>query len=99
MSFQGRLGNLMCQYGTLVAHANRMGALPVLSDSMKSELLKHFPNLKVPSESELPWCAFEWEDIDINETNQLELGDVMVGSRKICFVKNQSMGAVSSVSI
>jgi hypothetical protein len=72
----------MCQYGTLLAHANRMGVQPVLSDYMKSELLKHFPNLRVPSESELPGCAFNWTDIDTNGTNQLEIGDVQVGHEK-----------------
>ena len=29
--YQGRLGNLMCQYGTLLAHAFRIGATPILS--------------------------------------------------------------------
>ena len=68
----------MCQYGTLLAHSERMGAKPVLSDGMKTEMLKHFPNLKMPSESEIPACSFNWTDIETNETNLLDFEDVKV---------------------
>jgi hypothetical protein len=68
----------MSQYGTLLAHSNRLGAKSVLSDYMKLELLKHFPNLTMPSESELPQCNFQWIDIYMNETNQLDIDDVVV---------------------
>ena len=68
----------MCQYGTLLAHSERMGAKPVLSDGMKTEMLKHFPNLEMPSESEIPECSFNWIDIEINEINLLDFVDVEV---------------------
>jgi hypothetical protein len=61
-----------------MAHSYRIGAQPVLSDSMKAELLKHFPGLKVLSENELPWCNFDWIDIDTNGTHQLKSKDLMV---------------------
>jgi hypothetical protein len=75
---QGRLGNLMCQYGTLLAHAERLGGKPVLSVAMKTKMLKHFPNLKMPSVSEIPGCIFNWKDIEINETNALDFVDIQV---------------------
>ena len=68
----------MCQYGTLLAHSERMGVKPVLSNGMKQKLLKHFPNIKFPSESEIPECAFNWTDIRIGETNSLGLEDLKV---------------------
>ena len=68
----------MCQYGTILAHAERLGAKPVLSDIMKTEMLKHFPNLKMPSESEIPECSFNWTDIETNGTNMLDIADVQV---------------------
>ena len=68
----------MCQYGTILAHAERLGAKPVLSDMMKTEMLKHFPNLKMPSESEIPECSFNWTDIETIGTNMLDVADVQV---------------------
>ena len=68
----------MCQYGTILAHAERLGAKPVLSDTMKTEMLKHFPNLKMPSESEITECSFNWTDIETNGTNMLDVADVQV---------------------
>ena len=68
----------MCQYGTLIAHAYRIGATPVLSDAMKQEMLKHFPHLKVKSVSEIQGCKFNWVDIETKEANILEINDVMV---------------------
>ena len=42
----GRLGNKMSQYATLLAHANRLGAQPVISTNLDEDLRKHFPNLR-----------------------------------------------------
>jgi hypothetical protein len=76
--FQGRLGNLMCQYGTLLAHANRLGARPVLSNDMKKKMLKHFPNIQMPSESEIPECNFNWHNLEISKVNNLDPVDIKV---------------------
>ena len=42
----GRLGNKMSQYATLLAHASRLGVPSVISNVMKNELVKHFPNIR-----------------------------------------------------
>jgi hypothetical protein len=78
----------MCQYGTLTAHAYRIGATPVLSDFMKTEMIKHFPNLKMKSVSEITGCKFNWTDINTKDTNMLEINEVKVRyySKMICFI-------------
>ena len=43
----GRLGNKMTQYATLLAHASRLGAKPVISSIMKNDLSKHFPQIRL----------------------------------------------------
>ena len=42
----GQTGNKMSQYATLLAHANRTGARPVLLLQMREDLLLHFPRLR-----------------------------------------------------
>ena len=43
----------MSQYGTLLAHAKRIGAKAVLSDGMKAQMKRHFPKLLMISVSEI----------------------------------------------
>ena len=45
---------------------------------MKAEMLKHFPNLKMKSESEMEGCKFNWTDVDTDGANSLEIHDVKV---------------------
>ena len=70
----------MSQYGTLLAHANRIGAKPILSDGMKAQMLRHFPELPMRSVTEIKGCKFNWTNIDIEKFNLLEIDDVMVRS-------------------
>jgi hypothetical protein len=48
----------------------------VISDYMRSELLKHFPNVAIPSESFYANCTFKWEEINIERTNELNIDDL-----------------------
>ena len=68
----------MSQYGTLLAHANRIGAKPILSDGMKAQMLRHFPELPMRSVKEIKGCKFNWTNIDIEKFNLLEIDDIMV---------------------
>ena len=70
----------MSQYGTLLAHANRIGAKPILSDGMKAQMKRHFPELPMRSVTEIKGCKFNWTNIDIEKFNLLEIDDVMVRS-------------------
>jgi hypothetical protein len=68
----------MGQYGSLLAHASRLGAKPVLSTEMKEKMLKHVPYIQMPSESEIPGCIFNWHDIQLIEINTLDPVDIQV---------------------
>ena len=68
----------MSQYGTLLAHANRIGAKPILSDGMKAQMKRHFPELPMRSVTEIKGCKFNWTNIDIEKFNLLEIDDIMV---------------------
>ena len=70
----------MSQYGTLLAHANRIGAKPILSNGMKAQMKWHFPELPMRSVTEIKGCKFNWTNIDIEKFNLLEIDDVMVRS-------------------
>ena len=68
----------MSQYGTLLAHANRIGAKPILSNGMKAQMKRHFPELPMRSVTEIKGCKFNWTNIDIEKFNLLEIDDIMV---------------------
>lgn len=67
----------MSQYGTLLAHANRIGAKPILSDGMKAQMKRHFPELPMKSVSEIEGCKFNWTDITLEQFNLLEISEVV----------------------
>jgi hypothetical protein len=68
----------MSQYATLLAHSTRLGVQPVLSDLMKSKMLKHFPDLVLPSVLELGNCSWTFKDINITVSNELDAKSVQV---------------------
>jgi len=37
---------------------------------------KHFPNLSIPSESFYGNCSFNWKEINISQTNELNVDDL-----------------------
>jgi hypothetical protein len=46
---EGRLGNKIGEYGTLYGMSKYFQVLPVISGTMKRELIYLFPNLTIPS--------------------------------------------------
>ena len=67
---QGRLGNHMCQYATLISASKLINATPVISYKMSQTLTKVFPYLTIPVVN----CSkpINWTHIHIEELKNLD---------------------------
>ncbi|XP_059086972.1 galactoside alpha-(1,2)-fucosyltransferase 1-like [Tigriopus californicus] len=79
----GRLGNKMSQYMTLLGQSKRLHFRPIIQRGMSQILSSIFPRLSVPSQDIVP-CTCNWTIVHMNELCKIK-------SKKELFARGQSI--------